>query len=168
MNNVIQNKKLPLLEMLFIMYYAFLAINPKMNVQVPLINFLLIELAYAVYIYYRDLSIRHLVSTFLWCSLIIALLFTFTTSIPYIGANVPNREIKSLVTMRHSVFSLVFPILLNLCRQYPTCHVQLYKHRFRNFPLILPLLPYLSSFFPPFTLSLYSSTALLYRYNRNL
>ena len=112
MNNVKHNKKLPLLELLFIMYYAFLAINPKMNVQVPLINFLLIELAYAVYIYYRDLSIRHLVSTFLWCASIIALLFTFTTSIPYIGANVPNREIKSLVTMCHYFFSLVFPILL--------------------------------------------------------
>ena len=112
MNHVKHNKKLPLLELLFIMYYAFLAINPKMNVQVPFINFLLIELAYAVYIYYRDLSIRHLISTFLWCTSIIALLFSFTTSIPYIGANVPNREIKSLVTMCHSFFSLVFPILL--------------------------------------------------------
>lgn len=113
MNNVIQDKKLPLLDLLFIFYYAYLAINPKMNVQFSLLNFVVIEIIYAIYVYMVDNSLRRIIKTLFFGAVIIALLLTFATEIVTVDANAEDREVKSLISMFHLFFSMCFPLLMS-------------------------------------------------------
>lgn len=93
-------------------FFVFLAINPEMNAKVPILNFLAVELVYAMYVYWKEPTLRKLISSLFFSSLIIALLFTFTTSINTIAQNVSNREFKAMISMMNSFFSLCFPVLL--------------------------------------------------------
>ena len=105
-------KKLPFLEWVFILIYAFISINPKMNALVPMPVFLFLELIYCVYIVIIETKLRHYVGIILMGALVIALMYVFTTASVYISQDAEFREIKSFVTMFCSYLSICFPMMM--------------------------------------------------------
>lgn len=108
MNN---KQKLSYIEVVFIIFFTFISINPKMNVMFSMLNYLAIELVYAVYVAFKEKTLsKYLKITFL-CSLVLAFLFTFTVEIKVVSG-VDNIKIKSFISMFNSFFSLSFPLLM--------------------------------------------------------
>lgn len=109
---LINKSKLPLLEFVFILFYIYICLSPKMNATISMIQFLLINLAYTLYIILINKRTYKTIKKLLGASFIIALMYAATTSIVYIDINASNRFLKGLITIINSYYGLVFPILL--------------------------------------------------------
>ena len=105
-------KKLPFLEWLFILIFAFISINPKSNALISMQAFLLCELIYCAYVAIIEKKLRNYVGTILLGAVVIAILYVFTTDSVYISPNAEHRELKSFITMFFSYLSLCFPITM--------------------------------------------------------
>lgn len=105
--------KLSFIELLFIICYVSVCLSPKLNVSFPMLYFVIIEIIYVLYIMYKEPRLQKNIVIFFLSSLIIALLYTYTTSIVYVSENVSNRATKSIVTMFDSYFSFSFPIFVS-------------------------------------------------------
>lgn len=133
-------KKLPFLEWVFILFFAFICLNPKMNVLISMPIFLSLELLYSLYIIIVESKMRGFVAGMVSCSLVIALMYVFTTESIYVGQEAEYRELKSFLAMFFSYLSLCFPILM-------TYRLLLYGSLFQKKSTLIILIALLSVVF---------------------
>lgn len=105
-------KRLTYIELVFIVLMMVIFISPELNRIVSISTLLFFELLYSIIISLSDFRIRQLVIVNSVCTLVIALLYSFTTEIVYIEQGASNRIIKSILTITCQYYSLTFPIYM--------------------------------------------------------
>ena len=132
--------KLPFLEWVFILFFAFICLNPKMNALISMPIFLSLELIYILYIIVVESRLRAFVVGLITCSMVIAMMYVFTTASVYIGQDAAYRELKSFVAIFFSYLSLCFPILM-------TYRLLLYGSAFQKKSILVILMTLLALIF---------------------
>lgn len=105
-----KNTKISFLELLYILLFTTICLSPFLNVYITQVQILGLEIAYTMFVYFKDSELGKFALRCLLCAFIISVLYVTTTELITIS-NVANRTLKGIFSFTYQYNTLIFPVL---------------------------------------------------------